>query len=119
VKRDSIRQSKSVLARDLSENAKGLTPIGAFCRWAQTNHVRVLAAYPNMCDQPEYHAAAAQRSIKIIEDFYARLGVPVIARYTDALLPEEQFLDTMYHTTEEAALDRTQRLIPNLKAALK
>jgi hypothetical protein len=45
--------------------------------------------------------------------------VPVIGCYTDALLPEEQLLDTMYHPTEEAALDRTQHLIPKLKAALK
>jgi hypothetical protein len=117
--RDAIRATKSVLGRGLPEDARGLAPIEAFCRWAQTNQIHVLATFPNLCDEPEYHGPVAQHTVKLIEDFYARLGVPVIGCYTDALLPEEQLLDTMYHPTEEAALDRTQHLIPKLKAALK
>ena len=117
--RDAILTTKSVLGRGLSEDAQGLTPIEAFCRWAQTNHIHVLATFPNLCDQPEYHGPVAQHTVKIIEDFYARIGVPVIGDYMDSLLPEPKILDAMYHPTEEAALERTQRLIPNLKAALK
>jgi hypothetical protein len=117
-RRDPIRQAKSVLGGGLPEHPQGFGAIESFCRWAQTNHVRVLATFPNMCDQPEYHGPAAQRSIKTIEDLFARLGVPMVGDYTDAILPEEQFFDTMYHLTEEAALARTQRLIPKLNAAL-
>ena len=119
VKRDAILRTNSTLGRGLSEHALGFAPIAAFCRWAQTNHIRVLAAFPNLCDRPDYHGPVAQRSARIIEDFFAGLGVPVIGDYTDALLPEEELLDTMYHPTEEAALARTQRLIPKLKAVLQ
>jgi hypothetical protein len=117
--RESILKLKSVLGRGLPEHPEGFTAIASFCRWAQTNRIRVLATFPNICDQPEYHSPAAQHSIKIIEDFFARLGVPVVGEYTDAILPEEELLDTIYHPTEEAALARTQRLIPKLNAALK
>jgi len=117
--RDPILRTQSALGRGLSEHALGFAPIAAFCRWAQTNHVRVLATFPNLCDRPDYHGPVAQRSVKIIEDFFSGLGVPVIGDYTDALLPEEEFLDTIYHPAEEAALARTQRLIPKLKAALE
>jgi hypothetical protein len=116
--RESIRQPKATLVRGLAEHPPGFGPIEEFCRWAQANQVRVLATFPNLCDNPAYHQAPAHRSGKIIEEFFAKLGVPVIGDYTDALLPEDQMLDTEYHPTEEAALARTQRLIPKLKAAL-
>ena len=118
-KRDPIRQFKCDLGRGLPEHPQGFGAIESFCRWAQTNRVRVLATFPNMCDHPEYHGPAAQRSVKNIEDFFAHLGVPVVGDYTDSLLPEEEFLDTVYHLTEETALARTRRLIPKLNEALK
>ena len=117
--REPILQLKSALGRGLPEHPEGFAAIEAFCRWAQNNHVRVLASFPNICDRPEYHGPAAQHSVKIIEDFFARLGVPVVGEYTDAMLPEEDLLDTIYHPTEEAALARTRRLIPKLDAVLK
>ena len=117
--REVILKTKSALGKGLSPEAEGFAPVAAFCRWAQTNHIRVLATFPNVCDRPEYHTPVAQRSAEIITSFFARLGVPVIGSYSDALLPEDQFLDTMYHTSEEAALARTQRLIPKLRASLQ
>ena len=79
----------------------------------------MLATFPNLCDRPDYRGPVGQRSASTIKDFFARNGVPVVGDYTDALLPEQEFLDTMYHPSEEAALARTQRLIPKLKAALQ
>jgi hypothetical protein len=117
--REIVMRTKSALAKGLSEHAQGFAPIADFCRWAKTNHVRVLATFPNLCDRPEYHAAAAQRGIQTVEKFFGGLGVPVIGNYTDALLPEDDFLDTMYHPTEEAAIARSQRLASKLKALAK
>jgi hypothetical protein len=116
--REAIVQSKSALGRGLPEHPEGFGPIESFCRWAQTNDIRVLATFPNLCDRSDYHGPVAEQSAQIVRGSFSRLNVPVIGNYTNALFPEDQFLDTMYHLTEEAALARTQRLIPDLKAAL-
>jgi hypothetical protein len=117
--RSGIRKLNAALGRGLPEHPEGLETIAAFCAWARTNDVRVLATFPNLCDQPGYHGPTAARSARIITDFFSQIGVPVIGVYTDALLPEEQFLDTMYHTSEEASVKRTERLILRLKPALE
>jgi hypothetical protein len=112
-------QSKSVLRYGLPKHPKAFPSIKSFCQWAQTRQIRVLATYPNLCDQPEYHFPTARQTAKTIHDSFAALNVPVIGDYTDALLPAEQFFDTNYHLTEEAAVARTRRLIPQLMPFLK
>ena len=116
--RDVIRQSKSALGRGLSGQPDGFATIESFCQWAATNHIRVLATFPNLCDRSDYHGAVAEQSARSIRRLYTGLNVPVVGDYTNSLLPEDQFLDTMYHLTEDSALARTDRLIPELKAAL-
>jgi hypothetical protein len=110
---------KSGLARGLPENPKGFPLIAEFCRWARTNHIRVLATYPNICDQPDYRAKVAKQVGQTIKDFFAGLDVPVIGEYSDALLPRDEFFDTNYHPTEEAAVERTKRLAAQLAPYLK
>jgi hypothetical protein len=117
--KDAIQHTKSSLSRGLPESPQGFAPIADFCGWAQTNHIRVLATFPNLCDRPEYRTPLAQGAVKKVENLFAGLGVPVIGSYTDALLPEEDFLDTMYHPTEEAAAVRTRLLASKLKPALR
>jgi hypothetical protein len=95
-----------------------LPDLEEFCRWAATNHIRVLATYPNLLDDPNYHTPEARAGIQIIEQSFARLGVPVIGHYEDALLPPEAFLDTRYHLTEAASVVRTQKLAEQLKVCL-
>jgi hypothetical protein len=40
--------------------------------------------------------------------------VPVVGDYRDAILPADQFFDTCYHLTAEAAQGRSQRLAAQL-----
>ena len=116
--RNEVLEWKSALARGMPEHPEGFSVLTSFCAWARTNQVRILATYPNICDQPGYHEQTAKQVAQTIKDFFSRLNVPVIGDYTDALLPRDQSFDTNYHPTEEAALARTQRLIPKLNAAL-
>ena len=118
-RRESAMQSKTSLSYGMPAQPKGFPLVEAFCKWAQTNHVTVLATFPNMCDAPEYHTPLAQETIKRIKQLYAGLNVPVLGEYTDALLPREQFYDTIYHPTEEAARARTERLARQLIPYLK
>ena len=117
--RDSITAMRSALAYGLPERPFGFPLIASFCAWAATNHIRVLATFPNLCDQPEYHSPTAQKMAEKIRAFFATLQVPVIGDYTNSLLPPDDFFDTNSHLTEEAARARTQRLVAQLKPYLK
>lgn len=89
-----------------------------FCQWAKANHVTVLATYPNLIYQPEYDQPTAQAELKVVKDFYASQGVPVLGTPREAMFPEDQFYDTVYHLLHSAAIERTNRLIPHLKPYL-
>lgn len=117
--RDQVWQVKSTLSHGLPARPNGFAVIESFCRWAQTNHIRVLATFPNLCDQPEYHLEPAKQAAATIKNFFSGLGVPVIGDYTDAMLPADDFFDTNYHLTEEAAQTRSQRLAAQLIPWLK
>ncbi len=108
--RSGITNVVSVLSGRLREPPAGLPVIARFCQWAREHGVRVLATYPNLADRPEYESDSARRFIASLEDFYRAQDVPVIGRYTDFIYPADDFFDTMYHLTEEAAVARTRRL---------
>jgi hypothetical protein len=112
-------QEKSILADNLPEQRASLEIIASFCEWARTNHIRVLATFPNLLERPEYYLPPAKRTAKNITTFFAGLDVPVLGDYTEALLPPDQFFDTTYHLTDEAALARTQRLLKYLAPYLE
>jgi hypothetical protein len=117
--RSRVWSQKSVLGEGLPVNPKGAAAIEAFCQWAKANHIRVLATFPNLCYQPEYYGEAAKRAITTITNLYCRLGVPVVGNYTEVILPPDQFFDTCYHLTAEAAQARSQLLAGELIPFLK
>jgi hypothetical protein len=101
---------KSSLSYGMPPEPKSFPLLRDFCNWAKAHHVRVLATFPNVCDIPEYHTALAQQTADRIEKFFGSINVPVLGKYTDSVLPEDHFYDTIYHMTEEAAKTRTERL---------
>lgn len=117
--REAVWRGEPDLRNGLPQHPDGFASIESFCSWAHTQHIRVLATYPNLCDRPDYHLPAARQTAEKIRDFFSGLNVPVIGDYTDSLLPAEEFFDSDYHLTEEGALARTDRLIPQLMPFLK
>jgi hypothetical protein len=113
-----IERRPSRLAFAMPDPPAGFALILSFCHWAEEHHVRVLATFPNLLDQPELHTDIARRNSERIASFYKQLNVPVIGAYTDVLLPPDQFFDTVYHLTDVAALARTDRLAEKLKPFL-
>jgi hypothetical protein len=109
----------SRLGHQFAYQLSSLPEVKAFCLWAEANHIRVLATFPNLLDDPSYHTPEAKEGIQILERFFGRLSVPVIGQYDDSLLPKDQFLDTIYHLTEEAARTRTQKLAAKLKSYIR
>jgi hypothetical protein len=117
--RESATAKKSALAYGWPDRPNGFPIIASFCAWARAHHVRVLATFPNLCDQPDYRTPEARQRVKKIRDLFAALQVPMISEYTDFLLPADDFFDTNSHLTEEAARASTQRLAEQLKPYLK
>lgn len=99
-----------VLLDGLSQDAPGFPVMSEFCRWAREHGVRVLLGFPNMVHQSGYNAPAAIAVESQIREFFSGLGVPVIGRMHDTLMPPGEFFDTRYHLTEEASAQRTVRL---------
>jgi len=112
------RQKDSVLIDGLPERPYGFSIIASFCAWARANHIRVLATFPNLCRRPEYDSPAARAAVSKIERFFASQGVPVLGTSEEAILPPEDFYDTLYHLTDEAAITRTDRLLKHLAPVL-
>jgi hypothetical protein len=102
----------------LTENTNGFKSLAAFIQWAHVRHITVLATFPNIVRQPDYDGPNAQKAIATITHFYTAHGVPVVGTAQEAMLPIGEFYDTVYHLTHEAALQRTQRLIPELQPYL-
>ena len=108
-----------IAAYGFSPSPAGLQPIREFCEWAKANNIRVLATFPTTCHRPEYDLPAAQQMPVQFRAFYAAMGVPVLGELSEAMLPEEQMFDTMYHPMRDAALERTRRLLVHLAPYLK
>lgn len=103
------------LAKGFPHDVAGFPLLEEFCKWAAANRVRVLFAFPNMVRQPAYDGPAGFGAETRLREFCAKLGVPVVGRMHDTLLPSEDFFDTRYHLTDEASIFRTNRFAAQLK----
>jgi hypothetical protein len=97
----------------------GFVPIQEFCAWAKANSIRVLATFPNTCHRPEYDLPAAQQMPAQFRAFYSSMEVPVLGKLSEAMLPEDQMFDSAYHPMQDAAIERTRRLLVHLAPFLK
>jgi len=121
--RPSLCPDRELLSDELvhglpSDRTEGFAAIRTFLPWAKARNITVLATFPNIVYHPEYDAPAGQEAIATITRFFASQGVPVIGTAREAMLPSDHFFNTYYHLTHEAALQRTDRLIPELKPFL-
>jgi len=101
-----------------SQNTAGFAMLAEFIAWAHAHHVAVLATFPNIIYRPVYDEPNGQEAIQTINQFYATHDVPVVGTAREAMQPADQFFDFMYHLTHQAALKRTERLIPELQPYL-
>ena len=103
------------LVRGLSSQPSGMEDVRQFCRWAATNGVRVVAVPPPLATNPAYAQPAATQVQAQVKAFYQGIGIPFLGVQTDWLYPVNDFYDTNYHLTEEAARRHSQRLALRLR----
>jgi hypothetical protein len=109
----------SILTHGIPSGFGGFEIVRKFCDWARTNQIQVLASLPVVVYRREYDSEATRSVLNAIESFYREIGVPVLGTSRDSMLPEDDFYDSHYHLTEEAALVRTRRLLAYLSPVLK
>jgi hypothetical protein len=85
-----------------------------FLRWARNHQVRVLATFPQSVYKPQYDGPEFRLACQQVENFYAGHGVPVLGTPQEALLPEVEFYNDIYHLLHGPAIERTKRLVPYL-----
>jgi hypothetical protein len=79
----------------------------------------VLATFPTIFHHADYDLPKAEKTPRMLQDFYASLGVPLLGTARDAMLAEDQLFDTNYHPLQSAALAHTRRLLIHLGPFLK
>jgi len=102
----------------ISEMAK--RDLKEFASWAQANSIAVFMAWLPMAKNPALDLShpKAQATIKRITDFSSSLGLEFLGNPAEYVMDIELFYDTSHHTTAEGARQRTERLLPHLKARL-
>jgi hypothetical protein len=109
-----------VLVNGLSPDAaRSFDELARFIDWAHDRHITVLATFPALLWDPRYETPVGDATIRHVLDFYISHGVPVVGTAQEAMLHSRRdFLDTFYHLTHDAAVRRTDQLIPELRPYL-
>jgi hypothetical protein len=81
--------------------------ISEFKDWAARNGVTIAATFPNILRSDAYMLPGPSRALAGLRDRYERLGIPVIGTPSDFMYPANDFFDTEYHLTAQAAEQRT------------
>lgn len=103
------------LVKGISLEEEGFELISEFRRWAQVNRVRVMAGFPCMVDRKEYDSAKVESVEKQLHKYYKNEEIYVVGGIREVLLPQFDFFDTIYHTTEEASITRSRNLALQLR----
>ena len=106
------------LAHGFSAQPQGFPDFRRFIQWAKQNRIRLLATFPSICHRSEYDQAPAQRTSRDLQRFFESEGVEMLGDAQEAMLPPDQFFDTMYHPTDDGQQERTRRLLVHLAPLL-
>lgn len=93
--------------------------LSGFVTWCRENEIRVFATYPNTIDFAEYESGRMKQAERQIRKRFREMGVVTLGDARSAMLPAEDFFNTIYHPTFEGAERRTARLLESLKPKLE
>src|SRR5208283_2044089 len=111
-------QCSAPLALGLSAQPQGFHDFQPFFQWAKQSKIHVLATFPSICHRPEYDLAPARQTTRDLQRFFESNGIQMLGDSQEAILPPDQFFDTMYHCTDEGTRERTRRLLVHLAPLL-
>lgn len=85
-----------------------------FVAWAHSNDVTVFYTWPPTTERPRYLTTEYAAYFASQADLFEALGVKVLGRQAEYLLPEEEMLDSMYHADVVGARRASIALSRNL-----
>jgi hypothetical protein len=120
-----IAATRDVLASNIADElARGLPSVvpggprlqalDSFLRWCSENGIVVLAAYPNTLAVPPFEGEAFARLRQDVRRYWQRRGISFVDSEDSATIPAGEAMDTPYHPTPAAAVQRTEALLVNL-----
>ncbi len=121
-KEQSIRVSKEqpmAIINGAIKSTYGMKIIREFTLWCQQNNITILATWPNTIRFNAYSGQSQQLFFQSIEQFYNRLGVPLLGKPQDFMYEKSMIYDTSYHLNNIGVSQRTQQIIELLKPYLK
>lgn len=101
------------------ESTYGMNMIRDFTYWCQQNNITVLATWPNTIKFEVYSGQSQQAFFQSIEQFYKKLGVPVLGKPEEFMYEKSMIYDTSYHLNDQGVSQRTQQTIKLLEPYLK
>lgn len=97
----------------------GMKMIREFTLWCQQNNIVVLATWPNTIRFEAYSGQSQQLFFQSIEQFYNKLGVPLLGKPEDFMYEKSMIYDTSYHLNDRGVIQRTKKIIELLKPYLE
>ena len=116
----AMRQSvaQQIVGVEFQPHSDGVKALSEFLQWCQHHHIQVLASWPNIPARPIYTDTYVQNNLAKIREFYTSHHIPVIGEPNNAMFDLSYFYDTPYHLHQRGVIERTNRLLPLLKAAI-
>ncbi|HBL14339.1 MAG TPA: hypothetical protein DD379_23720 [Cyanobacteria bacterium UBA11162] len=100
-------------------SSHGMDSIAKFVKWCETNHIKVVATWPNTIWFEDYNTPSKQELFRSIEHFYHTINVPVLGQPRDFMYDKSLFWDTIYHLNDRGVHHRTKQTIDLLTPSLK
>ncbi|MEL6499844.1 MAG: hypothetical protein AAFV28_10080 [Cyanobacteria bacterium J06635_13] len=91
--------------------------ITEFVQWCRQHRIKVVIAWPNTVEYPEYQQAEYQDFFASIKTFFQQLDAPIIGEPEEYMYDRSLFFDSTYHLNNTGVAIRTQQLIDSLTAA--
>jgi hypothetical protein len=107
-----------ILETGFSAQPKGFPAIRNFCEWAKAQHIQVIATFPNIATNSTYRDELLAVTERRIRKFYEGIGVPVVGSIQQAMFPESDCYDTVYHLVDDAVARRTSMLVDAMRPVL-
>jgi hypothetical protein len=91
----------------------------SFVAWAHARSISVFGTWPNAIEAPPFEGPQFTFTQNSLAKFYHDLGIKMVGKREDAVIPASLMLDTVYHPTLSGARLRSARLAESLCAELR
>lgn len=116
--KERVSMASEIYAEGISSDPKASREVGEFLQWADKRGIIVLATFPNLAFNQFYTSENAKAAGDAVKNIFQPYGVKILGTPEEAMFPQEFYLDTNYHLTEEGVKRRTEKFLPIISVPL-